>query len=217
MSQRTIREVLNELKGEKINQIILEYAKNKTVLDYGCGSGHSSTIMAEYAKKVIGVNFNHASINQAKNTYKKPNLIFEYIKPNSYPLKLENETFDFIFLKHLIEHLTNVRAYLLELKRLLNPDGYLIITTPNRKLRLLPFQKPIHEGHVKEYTYKSLKKELESVFKKVEIKGLYGIEEINKLEKNMHKSSKNPFLAYIYNPFLSILSILLPHKIYLFF
>ncbi len=197
MEQRSIGEVLSDLKSKKIYQFLCEYAKKKNVLDYGCSSGYGSAILAEYAKKVIGVDINQKSLNYAIKIFKKPNLIFKLIKINSYPLEFKKQTFEFILSRHYIEHILDVRSYLYELRRILKNDGYLIITTPNRKSRLLPFQKPIHEGHVKEYTHKSLKKELELVFKKVDIKGVYGIKKINKLEKNIFfaNSSSRSFHA----------------------
>ncbi len=174
---------------------------------------YGSSILAEYAKKVIGIDIDLKPFNYAIKTYKKPNLTFKLIKSDTYPLEFEDEQFDVILLKHVIEHIVNVRRYINELKRILKKDGYVIIITPNRKLRLMPFQKPFHNDHVKEYTYKSFKKELESFFKNVDIKGIYGIKEINKIEKSIRISSKNPFIAYINNRLLSSLSKILTNNI----
>jgi 2-polyprenyl-3-methyl-5-hydroxy-6-metoxy-1,4-benzoquinol methylase len=48
----------------------------------------------------------------------------------------------------VMEHVHDVPGYLNELKRALKDDGVLIITTPNRKYRLYPFQRPINPYHL---------------------------------------------------------------------
>ncbi len=39
MKQNSIGKVLSELKGEKEYQFLCKYAKNKIILDFGCGPG----------------------------------------------------------------------------------------------------------------------------------------------------------------------------------
>ena len=159
MEQRSIGKVLTELRCEKEYQFLSKYTKNKIILDFGCGPGYGSAMLAEHAKKVIGIDIDSKPFNYAIKTYKKPNLAFKLVKSDSYPLEFEDEKFDVIISRHVIEHILDVRSYLNELKRILKKDGYVIFITPNRKSRLLPFQKPVHNDHVKEYTYKSFKKE----------------------------------------------------------
>jgi len=189
-----------------------KYGTDKLILDYGCGPGYGSEILANYANKVIGVDIREKPLNYARNHRKANNLSFKRIS-TTYPHSFENQSFDIIVLSHVIEHLPNVRATLKELKRLLKTNGKLIINTPNRKFRLLPLQKPFNPDHKREYTLRSFRKELTYFFRKVEICGVYGTEEINRIERLRMKRSKNPIKVYLINPIMFFLKKILSREL----
>ncbi len=181
-----------------------KYGKDKIILDYGCGPGYGSEILANYAEKVIGVDIREKPLKYASEHYRSNNLSFKIISP-TYPHSFENQSFDIIVLSHVIEHLPNVRATLKELNRILKTNGKLIINTPNKKFRLLPLQKPFNPDHKREYKLRSFRKELKHFFRKVEIFGVYGTEEINRIERLRMKRRKNPIKVYLINPIMFIL------------
>ena len=65
-------------------------------------------------------------------------------------------TFDVVLSFQVIEHVVDVDGYLREAHRVLRPGGYLIVITPDRRHRLLPWQKPWNRGHLREYSARSL-------------------------------------------------------------
>ena len=205
------RYVIETLKSRKEYHFAGEFGKAKHVLDYGCGPGFGSEILSRYAKKVIAVDIRTKAINYAKSKYIKPNLSFQIIS-SSKPLPFEDNYFDVIISSHVIEHIPNVSSYLNELNRILKVNGVLILSTPNRKFRLLPFQKPYNPYHLREYTPKSFKKEIKKIFQKVSIKGVYGTKEITIIENKRKKALKNPLKVYIYSPITFILRKILPIK-----
>ncbi|KKL88322.1 hypothetical protein LCGC14_1925850, partial [marine sediment metagenome] len=134
------RYVIQGLKSRKEYHYAGEFGKDKTIMDYGCGPGYGSEILSRYAKKVVGVDIRTKAINYSRRTYQQSNLSFQVISP-SKPLPFKDDYFDVIISSHVIEHIPNVHKYLGELKRILKINGKLIISTPNKKFRLLPFQK----------------------------------------------------------------------------
>jgi len=84
----------------------------------------------------------------------------------------------------------------------------LIISTPNKKLRLLPFQKPWNKLHTKEYDCDQLTKVLNRIFKVVKMYGLSASDEIISLERD--RVRQKPVDAYVLQPLYRVLGNLPP-------
>jgi len=54
----------------------------------------------------------------------------EFIEMNAASLEFENDVFDTVSIAHSFHHLTNVEKVLSEIKRVLKPNGYLLIQEP---------------------------------------------------------------------------------------
>ena len=74
-------------------------------------------------------------------------------------------------------------GFLTGLRRLCRPEGRVILTTPNRRHRLLPFQRPWNTYHVREFRQRELRRLLEEVFPRVSVLGLRADEEIERVER----------------------------------
>lgn len=97
------------------------------ILDIGCGNGQITKSFQDLGMEVHGIDFSEESLNILdKKKFRKVNLS---IKP--YPF--ENETFDFIFCKSVIEHLVDPDILIDESYRLLKPNGIFICMTPSWK------------------------------------------------------------------------------------
>jgi 2-polyprenyl-3-methyl-5-hydroxy-6-metoxy-1,4-benzoquinol methylase len=210
---KSLSEFILFLKQKKAYQYAGQYCNDKVVLDYGCGSGYGTALLSQHASHVIGVDTEEDVIDFCNRTIKSSKLAFSKVDSDS-SIPFNDKAFDVIVSFQVIEHVNDVRRYLLELKRVLKDNGVLFITTPNRKYRLLPFQKPWNKQHLREYSSRSIRKTLTPIFNKIELKGIYGVEEINKIEINRVKQS--PFKVYIYHPVLKILNIVLPDSFYSF-
>ena len=95
------------------------------ILDLGCGRGWLTEILSKYGD-IIGIDL---SVNFAKRTFphlefKQANIILNRIEGN----------YDIVVSSEVIEHLTSEhqRIYVKKTYELLNKDGYLILTTPNK-------------------------------------------------------------------------------------
>jgi len=94
------------------------------VLDFGCGNGNLLDFLKEYGlKNLYGYDFDIKALEFSAN--KGYNLF------NSISQVKSNQPYDFIFLNHVIEHISDGQKKIAELLDLLNKDGCLIIRTPN--------------------------------------------------------------------------------------
>ncbi len=139
------------------------FAKGKKVLDYGCGSGYGSKILAETAAHVTAADLSEEAIHYARQHHSRPNLDFFSLS------EFSGSGYDVIVSFQVIEHVPDVAAYLQTLHSLLSPDGILLISTPNRNTRLYPFQKPWNIWHLTEYSPQSLHRRIEPWFLDIEI------------------------------------------------
>jgi SAM-dependent methyltransferase len=135
----------------------------KDLLDIGCGPGtFIGTLDASY--RAVGVDISHTQLKFAGEHYANPQRSFLQIGQN---LSLfAAESFDFVMLIELIEHLPAAQAeeLLQEAWRVVRPGGKLVITTPNYAglwpwvemlvNRLSPLS--YAEQHLTQYTQESL-------------------------------------------------------------
>lgn len=175
-----------------------KYCKNKIVLDFGCGTGYGSYYISKVAKKVIAVDISQEAIDLCKKNYKNENLTFKLIDDLSYKdLKIENETFDVVLSFQVIEHIYDRTKYVSEIKRILKKNGKFICATPDKSLRLLPFQNPWNRWHVYEYGHKEFKLQLDDFFKKTAIFGMSGSRALMDIELARYK--KNRLVLFLFS------------------
>jgi 2-polyprenyl-3-methyl-5-hydroxy-6-metoxy-1,4-benzoquinol methylase len=137
--------------------------KNQKILDLGCGTGNFIKILNKKNKKVEGVEIS----KKAAQIGLKQGLNIKIADLHStFPYK--RNSFDTVTAGEIIEHIYDTDFFLDEIKRILKPNGYLILSTPNiatlgRRLMLLFGINPLIEtsldkasGHIRYFTQKSL-------------------------------------------------------------
>lgn len=187
-------------------------AKGKDVLELGCNKGFGTVIYAEYAASVKAVDTSLAAIEKARQHNARENT--EYICLESWTLPFADDSFDLTVLFQVIEHIALDKRdiFLREIKRVTREDGQVIVTTPNRSIRLLPLQKPRNRFHTKEYSARELEKLLRPYFAEVKVEGLFGVEALNEIERRRVRQKptkvylKEPLRKYLIRPVLSLLT-----------
>lgn len=185
--------------------------RNKKVLEIGCGAGYGSNYLSKSASNIVALDISKEGVSPYWRKYSKDNLSF--MLGNGTKLPFKAGTFDVVISFQVIEHIQPkfVLNYLSDIKRVLRREGIFLVSTPNSRIRLLPFQKPWNPTHKKEYNDNELKKLLGNVFEEVKVYGLYGSGEIQAIE---HKRVKqNPLEVYIVTPTCRALNSLLPSPI----
>ena len=138
-------------------------ARGKRVLDAGCGAGYGSAELAGAAHSVVGVDRAPEAIEFARAHYALDNLSFEEASCEALPHS--DGSFELVVAFEVIEHLENWRGFLLEARRVLAPNGQLVVSTPN-KLYYTESRGPhgANPFHVHEFTFDEFRAELSAIF-----------------------------------------------------
>jgi SAM-dependent methyltransferase len=123
---------LEEERGRRLSAIpILKMLKklktNGKLLDIGCATG----FLLDEAKKqgwdVYGVELSQWAVDYSKDKLGLKNVFAGTLKKANFA----NNYFDVVILKDTIEHLTNPKDTLIEIRRILKPAGIICVNTPN--------------------------------------------------------------------------------------
>lgn len=94
------------------------------VLDFGCGTGELAAWIR--AEEYWGVDRDQAALQQARSRF--PHHLFTAVLP-------ERELFHAIAALAVIEHLSDPASWLLRMRGMLAPGGWLVLTTPHPAFR----------------------------------------------------------------------------------
>jgi SAM-dependent methyltransferase len=157
----------------------MPHVVGKRVLDYGCGTGYGTAFIKDACSSVIGIDVSREAIDYATAHYAAPNLAYLRGDPvERAPLPFPEDCFDVVLSFQVIEHVSNTRSYLEEIRRVLAPGGTVMISTPDRASRLLPFQKPWNMWHLREYSGNMLHAEISRLFEDVHVQRVGGRPEV---------------------------------------
>jgi 2-polyprenyl-3-methyl-5-hydroxy-6-metoxy-1,4-benzoquinol methylase len=122
-----------------------QVAAGKDVLDAGCGLGYGAGILAAAeASRVCGVDADPEAIEEARQ--RVPELAEALSRGDIRELRFDDRSFDLVVCFETIEHVEEPDRALFELRRVLRPDGLLLVSSPN------PDVYPAGNGHhVREY------------------------------------------------------------------
>ena len=144
---------------------VLDLVADKITLDIASGEGYGSSLMASVAKTVVGVDISDEAVAHAAQKYVNKNLRFQ--QGSAIDLPFADASFDVVVSFETIEHLAEQEQMVAELRRVLKPDGILIISSPNRPVYSEESGEENH-FHVKELDFKEfddlLKEKFPAIF-----------------------------------------------------
>ncbi len=136
----------------------------KKVLDVGCGRNK--------IKDSIGIDLDKNSLADITHDL------------NVYPYPFEDNSFDEIYAKHIIEHVENPRKFIKELFRILKQGGTVFIETPHFSSRVA-YSEPDHKRFFSYFMFSNL---------------INGIDaEVISQKITFYKSFRNSGIAYLAN------------------
>ena len=116
--------VKNHTLKKKLKLINSFKTEEKTILDVGAGTGDFLKVCKTGGWKITGIEPSDKAREYAKS---KNIVLYENLN------QVENNQFDVITLWHVLEHIPILVEYIKQLKKLLKPNGVLIIAVPNHK------------------------------------------------------------------------------------
>lgn len=114
-----------------LDAVCLTKLKEPSILDLGCGAGWLSAILGMFGP-TVGVDLSDDAIRSAQIRF--PHV--KYIQANILEWQVPKEAFDIVVSQEVIEHVEDQAGYLQIAKEALRPNGYLILTTPNKNTML---------------------------------------------------------------------------------
>src|SRR5262249_19989276 len=125
--------VLHELYGPGARSVLLRAGRRRgmRVADLGCGVGMVTRLLAELVGadgQVVGVDASDEQIAQARLLLPPGCSNVSFAKASATDTGLPPETFDLVYCRFLLIHLTEPDLALRELPRLLNQNGVVVVT-----------------------------------------------------------------------------------------
>lgn len=157
------------------------------VLEIGCADGYGSKVLAAAAGSVTGIDNSAEAVDCARARHGGGNLAFQVCRGEELPFP--EASFDKVVAFHVIEHIEADEAFVAGLARALRPGGALILSTPNRRHRLKPGEKPWFKYHVREYGRDDLAALLGRHFSGTDIKFINGPETAFKMELRVARTA----------------------------
>jgi glycosyltransferase involved in cell wall biosynthesis/2-polyprenyl-3-methyl-5-hydroxy-6-metoxy-1,4-benzoquinol methylase len=148
------------------------FATGLKVLDFGCGTGYGTAMLAAQAESALGVDIDATALEWAGRFHRLPNLSFQC--NGDFLACFEDQAFDMVTCFEMIEHVSEPdqdRA-IQALARVLRPQGLLLISTPNPDITDLYGANPYH---LRERTRKEFLDLLTASFRSVQLLDQYAL------------------------------------------
>jgi len=161
--ERFTPECVREIRYEHFHRYAFarDLVAGKRVLDAACGEGYGSALLAASAVSVTGVDRSEESIAHARGRYQASNLDFQ--AADCLDLPFGADSFDCIVSFETLEHLADHDGLLREFRRVLRPDGFLLLSSPDKAVYSEQLQNR-NEFHVRELYREELEVLLQAHF-----------------------------------------------------
>lgn len=111
-------------------RVLRNVGQGKYILELGCAYGVMTKAFVEHGhNRVFGIEYDAASAESAKPYCEE--LVVGDLEKMDLANVLGDRRFDVIVAADVLEHLRNPEAQLLELKKFLKPEGYIVLSIPN--------------------------------------------------------------------------------------
>jgi 2-polyprenyl-3-methyl-5-hydroxy-6-metoxy-1,4-benzoquinol methylase len=137
------------------------------ILDCACGTGYGADFLQrELQCRVIGVDIEEEAIRYAQKRYAAPSVAFQQGSATNLDF-IPSGSLNAVVSIETIEHIPDDRVAIAEFRRVLDPNGVLLISTPDATQRPGTIISPFHE---REYTRSEFQALLGGAFRSIEIR-----------------------------------------------
>lgn len=123
-----------EVKHEQYHRYFfaLQFCDKKEVLDVASGEGYGSALLGTVAQQVSGIDLSPEAVARASRNYGSERVSFTV--GDYAAISLSDASVDVVVSFETLEHVADREKFFCEIKRILRPDGMLVISTPNAKV-----------------------------------------------------------------------------------
>ena len=133
-------------RHEVVYERLAARCEGRDVLEAGCGEGYGADLIADVARRVIGLDYDETTVAHVRARYPR----VEMRHGNLAELPLPDGGVDVVVNFQVIEHLWNQPQFIAECFRVLRPAGVLMVSTPNRITFSPGRDTPINPFHTRE-------------------------------------------------------------------
>jgi SAM-dependent methyltransferase len=137
--------------------LLAEARPGERVLDLGCGAGRFLAVLRDAGADPVGVELAEAAAQRARAHGADVRLV-----EADGSLPLGHGEIDLVWCSEVLEHIPDVGHALLEIRRVLKPDGRLLATVPRLPPILLTGRLDPLGQHVRFFTRRSLARTLDA-------------------------------------------------------
>jgi SAM-dependent methyltransferase len=124
----TVEETGRRIAVRKILESLARMGKSKgKLMNIGCPVGYLLDESKKTGWCVYGVELSDRAVAQARGKFGIDSIVHGVLQNGNYP----DNYFDAVVLKDSIEHLTDPRSALIEIRRVLKADGVIVVDTPD--------------------------------------------------------------------------------------
>lgn len=147
--ERFTPECVREIWYEHVHRYAFagDLVRGKKVLDAACGEGYGAAHLARSALSVNAVDISEQAISHASARYHSDKL--KYHVADCCNLPFEDDQFECIVSFETLEHLENQSGLLREFRRVLEPGGFLLLSSPDKAVYTDRYHNE-NEYHVRE-------------------------------------------------------------------
>lgn len=101
--------------------------KNKSAIEFGCGSGDAAQVIYEQGYKVTSTDISSYAVKKAKKLYPR----IHFFKHDVQEEIINKKQYDLVIALDVIEHLENPKKAIKNMYDLIKPNGLVLCSTPN--------------------------------------------------------------------------------------
>jgi SAM-dependent methyltransferase len=170
---RTVEGLIMEARHVYAYELALSLARAEmNVLEIGHGEGYGAQMIGAAVASYDGVEVESTAVEHARSWYGRENVRFHLGDGATLPFAANS--FDLVVSFQVIEHVRSAPLLLAETARVCRPGALVVMTTPNRHVRLAAGQRPWNRYHVEEYDPDTLRSLLAEHFRDVSVSGVVG-------------------------------------------
>lgn len=148
--ERTVPDLAEEnywfRRHEVVYRRLVDHCRDRDVLEAGAGEGYGADLIADVARRVIGLDYDESSVAHIRARYPR----IEMLHGNLAALPLPDASVDVVVNFQVIEHLWDQGQFVAECLRVLRPGGVLLMSTPNRITFTPGSDVPLNPFHTRE-------------------------------------------------------------------